>query len=354
MPYFGATLDLQQAMSAEEHAMKHRRWQVAALAACLYFAAQSVWACTYRGDLDTAYCDENRDLVADVPPPPAQVAPKTLVVALTALEDEANTADLYKPLIGHLRTCMAMQVEVSELREERPIIAAMRAGRVQVANFATGGMMFAVNFAGAVPFAGKGMESVGHIDDYQLYLLVRADSPYQKLLDLRGKTIAHVSAISNSGNLAPRALFAEEGLVPERDYKVVYSGRHDKSISGLNLGLWDAAPVASGVFERMIARGEIRREQFRVIYKSGSFPRRAFAHTHVLDGKIAEKMRACFLNFRFPPAMAQALEGNNRFYAVDYRQDWRLVRFVAKAAGQKFDAAEFERVINAPKPLRAP
>jgi phosphonate transport system substrate-binding protein len=331
-----------------------QRWTQAAIAAGLCYAGAAAWACTYHGDLDAAYCDENRDLVADPPPERMQVTPARLTIALTALEDETNTADLYNPLVAHLRACMAMPVDISELREERQIIAAMRAGRVHVANYATGGMMFAVNFAGAIPFAGKGMESVGHIDDYQLLLLVRTDSPYQKLLDLRGKTIAHVSAISNSGNLAPRALFAEEGLVPERDYKVVYSGRHDKSITGLGLGLWDAAPIASGVFERMIARGEVKREQFRVIYKSGSFPRRAFAHSHVLNTKLAEKLRGCFANFRFTPAMSLALEGTNRFYAVDYRNDWRLVRFVAKAAGQKFDANEFEKLINAPKSSRAP
>jgi phosphonate transport system substrate-binding protein len=331
-------------------------WQCAqaVLAAVLCACVSNAWACGYHGDLDPAYCDENRDLVADPPPERMQVAPPRLVIALTALEDETNTADLYGPLVAHLRACMAMPVDVSELREERNIIAAMRAGRVHVANYATGGMMFAVNFAGAVPFAGKGMESVGRIDDYQLLLLVRAESPYKKLLDLRGKTIAHVSAISNSGNLAPRALFAEEGLVPDRDYKVVYSGRHDKSITGLALGLWDAAPIASGVFERMITRGEVKREQFRVVYQSGSFPRRAFAYSNVLNVKIADKLRGCFLGFRFTPGMAQALEGNNRFYPVDYRNDWLLVRFVAKAAGQKFDANEFEKLINAPKSSRAP
>ncbi|MFM2399097.1 MAG: hypothetical protein RL341_1254 [Pseudomonadota bacterium] len=330
------------------------RFARALLAGSLLSFACAALACDYRGDLDAAYCDANRDLIADAPPPQVQLTPKRLSIALTALEDETNTADLYNPLVAHLTTCVGMPIDISELREERQIIAAMRAGKVHVANFATGGMMFAVNFAGAVPFAGKGMESIGKVDDYELILLVRADSPYKRLLDLRGKQIAHTSAISNSGNLAPRALFTEEGLTPERDYKVVYSGRHDKSITGLALGLWDAAPVASGVFDRMVARGEVKREQFRVIYRSGAFPRRAFAYTHVLNTSLADRLRGCFMNFKFPPQMMQALEGNNRFFMVDYKADWRLVRFVAKAAGQKFDANEFEKLINAPKSARSP
>jgi phosphonate transport system substrate-binding protein len=336
------------------HSAMPWRMIITTLFLCTLHTPSSAASCTYRGDLDSAYCDENRDLLADAPPAQAQANPARLLVALTALEDEGTTPDIYAPFLAHLRSCMAMPVDLSELRDERQIIAAMRAGRVHVANFSTGGMLFAVNFAGTIPLAGKGVESTGKIDTYRLILLVRADSPYQKLMDLRGKTIAYTTEISNSGNLAPRALFAEEGLQADRDYKVVYSGRHDKSISGVGLGLWDAAPVASGVFERMAARNEIKREQFRVIYSSGEFPRRAFAHSHALNTGTAEKLRSCFSSFRFPPSMVQALEGNNRFYPVDYRSDWRLVRFVAKAANQKFDASAFERLINMPKTGRTP
>ena len=125
-------------------------------------------------------------------------------------------------------------------------IEAMRSGRLHVAGFSTGPTAFAVNLAGAIPFAVKGYEK--EFQGYNLIVIVKASSPYQKLADLKGKKVAHTSPSSNSGNLAPRALFPAEGLVPDKDYKVVYSGKHDQSVLGVNSGDYDAAPVASDVF----------------------------------------------------------------------------------------------------------
>ena len=75
-------------------------------------------------------------------------------------------------------------------------------------------------------------------------IVVLKDSPFQKLADLKGKRIAHTTPSSNSGNLAPRALFPAEGLVPDKDYKPLFSGKHEHSIAGVAAGDYDAAPIA--------------------------------------------------------------------------------------------------------------
>ena len=60
-------------------------------AACLLafaLAAQAQDSCPNRGDLDTMYCDANKDLVADPPTDPKKFRdPKTLVFAFTPVED---------------------------------------------------------------------------------------------------------------------------------------------------------------------------------------------------------------------------------------------------------------------------
>ena len=55
--------------------------------------------------------------------------------------------------------------------------------------------------------------------------------------------------------MAPVALFPKEGLTPDKDYKVIFSGKHDQSVMGVNSGDYDAAAVASDVFKRMVERG---------------------------------------------------------------------------------------------------
>lgn len=116
---------------------------------------------------------------------------------------------------------------------------------------------FAVDITGAVPFAirgtAKGPEGVS------VQMIVRKDSAFKKLADLKGKKVAHTSPSSNSGNLAPRAMFPALGLTPDKDYQVVpLPGKHDQSVLGVKSGDYDAAPVASDVLQHMIERGVVK------------------------------------------------------------------------------------------------
>ena len=185
-------------------------------------------------------------------------------------------------------------------------IEAMRSGRLHVAGFSTGPTGFAVNLAGAVPFAAKGTEKGPH--GYHLLAIVKKDSPYQKLADLKGKRVAHTSPSSNSGNLAPRVLFPPEGLKPDEDYKPLMSGGHDKSTLGVASGDYDMAPVASDVYERMVTRGTVKGDDFRILYKSPVFPTSSFAYAHDLKPDLAKKMLECFYAFRFTPEMTEGVQ----------------------------------------------
>jgi len=220
-------------------------------------------------------------------------------------------------------------------------IEAMRAGRLHVGSFSTGPTSFAVNIAGAVPFAVRGTEK-GFMG-YNVITIVKKDSPFQKLSDLKGKRVAHVAPSSNSGHMVPLALFPKEGLVPEQDYKLIFSGKHDQSILGVMNGDYDAAAVASDVFHRMAQRGAIKEDNFRVIYQSSKFPNSAFAHAHDLAPAFADQMKKCFFDYRFTPEMKQAFDGADRFVPASYLKDWAVVRDVAAASGEKFNRAAYER-----------
>ena len=114
---------------------------------------------------------------------------------------------MFKPFTDYLAQCTGKRVVYYPVQSNSAEIEAMRSGRLHVAGFSTGPTGFAVNLAGAVPFAAKGTEKGPH--GYHLLSIVKKDSPYQKLSDLKGKRVAHTSPSSNSGNLAPlRALSA--------------------------------------------------------------------------------------------------------------------------------------------------
>jgi phosphonate transport system substrate-binding protein len=297
--------------------------------------------CANRGQLDTRYCDADRDLVADAPTDPKQWRdPSTLVWAYTPVEDPAVYANIFKPFTDHLEKCVGKRTVYYPVQSNSAEIEAMRSGRLHFAGFSTGPTGFAVNLAGAVPFAAKGVGS--EVRGYNLLAIVKAASPYQKLADLKDRKVAHTSPSSNSGNLAPRVLFPDLGLKPDADYKPLMSGGHDKSVLGVNSGDYDMAAVASDVFDRMATRGTIKAADFRTIYKSAVFPTSSFAHAHDLKPELAAKLRECFYSFRFTPEMTKEFNGDDRFLPITYQKDWAVVRDVAEKSGTPYNKAAYD------------
>ncbi len=328
-----------------ESPASHRLRLLAALCLlALCFDAQAAYTpaeCKHRGELDALYCDENKDLVADPPKDASRFKnPSTLAFTYTPVEDPAVYERIFKPFTDYLANCTGKRVVYQRLQSNAAEIEAMRSGRLHVAGFSTGPTNYAVNQAGAVPFAVKGNDK--ELLGYRLFLIVKKDSPFQKPGDLKGRKIAHVQPSSHSGNLAPRALFPALGLTPDQDYKVIYSGKHDNSIMGVGSGDYDAAPVASGVFQRMAARGQIKESDFRVVWRSELFPTTSFAYAHDLDPRLRDAVVKCFLDYRFPQDMQKVFEGADRFYPITYQKDWAIVRKVAEGSGERFNSRALE------------
>lgn len=305
-------------------------------------AALAQDTCKNRGQLDTNYCDENNDLVADAPKDPKNWKdPSTIVFAYTPVEDPAVYANIFKPFTDYLGQCTGKRVVYYPVQSNSAEIEAMRSGRLHVAGFSTGPTGFAVNLAGAVPFAAKGTEKGPQ--GYHLISLVRKDSPYQKLSDLKGKRVAHTAPSSNSGHLAPLVLYPPEGLKPNDDYKPLMSGGHDKSALGVLSGDYDMGGVASDVYDRMVLRGTVKGDDIRIIYKSPVFPTSSFAYANDLKPELAAKLVKCFIDFRFPPAMQKEFNGDDRFFPITYKDNWKVVRDIAEGSGTPYNKVAYEK-----------
>ncbi len=299
--------------------------------AVLGFAAFAQDSCTNRGDLDALYCDNNKDLLADAPTDKSKWKnPSTLIFTYTPVEDPAKYENIFKPFTDHLGQCTGKKVVFFQVQNNAAQIEAMRSGRLHVGGFSSGPTVFAVNKAGAIPFSVKG-DAKGY-QGYNLITIVKASSPFKSVADLKGKKVAHTAPSSNSGHLAPLALLPGQGLVPGKDYEIKFSGKHDQSVLGVNTGDYDAAHVASDVFERMGDRGQIKEADFRVLYRSQRFPTSSFAYAYDLDPTLAAQMIKCFADYRFPADMQKNFDGADRFVTINYAKDWDVVRTVDKAA----------------------
>ncbi len=223
--------------------------------------------------------------------------PDTLVFAYTPVEDPAIYEDIWAPFIQHLEEVTGKDVQFFAVQSNSAEVEAMRSGRLHIAGFSTGPTPFAVNLAGAVPFAIMGSDD-GRFG-YTLQVYTQADSDIQEMPDLAGKRVAHTSPTSNSGNLAPRALFPDLGVVPDEDYEVTYSGSHDQSMLGVVAGDYDAAPVASEVVDRMAERGLYDPEEVRIVWESEPFPTTSYTYAHDLAPELKDKIEEAFFSFDF-------------------------------------------------------
>ena len=298
--------------------------------------------CKHRGDLDLLYCDEDGNMTADAPVDPKKLKnPATLMLSYSPQEDSVVYEKLWTPYVDHLKSCVGKPVRFLPVYSSAATVEALRSGRIQLSLLSAGDTPFAVNVGGAVPFAIHGTAKSG-IAAYHLIVVVKMDSPLRTLRDLKGKRVAHVSPSSNSGNLAPRALFPREGLVPDKDYKVLYSGKHDNSVSGVVSGDYDAASVADDVLIRMIQRNVLKPDDLRVIYQSQPFPSGSLAVAHDLEPALKKKIVDCTFTFRFPADLSAAFRGPDRFVPLDYKRDYASVRHVAEVSGELLNRAGFD------------
>lgn len=319
-----------------------KRWAVRVAAAMVVAglgAAQAMAQapCANRGDLDARYCDEDGDLIADAPKDPkAWQNPSTLVFSYTPVEDPAVYENVFSDFLEHLAKVTGKRVRWFPAESYAAQVEAMRSGRLHIAGVATGPTPYAVNLAGFEPLVG--MQQKDGSFGYTLRLITQKDSAIRTLADLKGKRVAHVSPSSNSGDLAPRALFTAQGVTPGKDYEILYSGKHDNSIMGVVNRDYDAAPVASSVLERMQGRNMFKADSLRVVYESAPFPRTAYGVAHNLAPELKAKIREAFLTFPFKGSKLGAdFKDIEHFAPINYKEHWRDVRVIQKGTGVSYN-----------------
>jgi len=291
-------------------------------------AAAQQMDCSNRGDLAERFCDENHDLVADLPKDrEAWADPDTLFFSYVPVEDPAIYQDVFAPLVTHLEEVTGKEVRYFSAQSYAAQIEALRSGRLHVAGLSTGSTPFGVNLAGFNPFTIMGTEDGQY--GYKMQIITHKDSDIESTQDLAGNTIAHTEQASNSGNQAPRALLSSMGIVPDEDYEVTYSGGHDQSILGVANKDYVAAPIASSVLDRMADRGVVDKSNLRVVYESQSFPTTSFGLAHNLDPVLQTLIQKAFFTFEFEgTAVGEEFRDADRFIPITYRDAWQVIRTI--------------------------
>lgn len=286
--------------------------------------------------LDARFKDANGDLVADAPTNPKEwVDPATLVFAYTPVEDPSVYARVWDGFIKHMEKVTGKRVQFFPVQSNAAQLEAMRAGRLHVAGFNTGSNPLAVNCAGFVPFAM--MASKDNRFGYEMEIITHPGSGINKVEDIRGKKMAFTSETSNSGYKAPSALLKNQfKMEAGKDYEPVFSGKHDNSILGVANKDYPAAAIANSVKVRMEARGAVKPDATRVIFKSQTFPTTGYGYVYNLKPELAEKVKQAFFTFNWEGSelakeFNKAQPPQEKFMPITYKQHWEVVRQIDTA-----------------------
>lgn len=104
------------------------------------------------------------------------------------------------------------------------------------------------------------------------FLIVRADSPYQQITDLRGKTIAMPDPLAVV-NIRMEKILEKAGLLLGRDLTRVEAGSHTNAATHVNQGQADAAVVGVLAFLRLPKEA---RDKMRVVAETQAMTSHVF------------------------------------------------------------------------------
>jgi phosphonate transport system substrate-binding protein len=207
----------------------------------------------------------------------------------------------------------------------------MRYGRLHISGFNTGIVPTAVNYAGFHPLAMMA-DSKGEYG-YTMEIITYPGSGIEHIRDIAGKKLTLTAPSSNSGAKAPIALLSRYfHMQAQEDYRIGYSGSHARSIMGVAARHFKVAAVASSVKQRMINRGEIKKESLKVLYRSKRFPTTAYGYVYNLKPSLAQKIQKAFFTFPWykpdgtPTSLKKEFSRHDRFIPVNYKQMWKEVR----------------------------
>ena len=318
-----------------------RKWAIA-FGAAVFGLTLSSWAANAedcpRGTLDKQYCDRNNDLVADMPLDESKwVDPSTIIFSYTPVEDPAVYAKVWDGFIQHMSKVTGKKVVFFPVQSYAAQYEAMRSGRLHVAGVNTGGNPVAVSCAGFVPFAM--MASKDGSFGYEMEIIVPADSDITSPAQIKGGDMTFTSKTSNSGFKAPSALLKSEfGLVAGKDFKPVFSGKHDNSILGIANKDYRVAAVANSVLKRMIRRKVVDADKIRTIYRSQTFPTTGYGHAHNLHPVVVAKIKQAFFTFNWEGSdLKKEFKKEDRFISISHKHDWAVIRKIDAANGVKYD-----------------
>jgi len=262
-----------------------------------------------------------------------------LVMAVVPAENASGVTERFAPFISYLSKELGTKVTLRIANDYAAVIEGQKAGNVQIAYYGPASYSRAIIVGAKIePFA-IDVNSDGSKGYYSVFY-VKASSSYQKIEDLKGKNLGLVDPNSTSGNNMPRFALKQAGIDVDSYFAhVVYTGSHENALTALQQGTVDVAANwwnadDDSNLTRMVNKGMLKKEDFRIIFKSPLIINSPYAYLSDLPADLKAAIRQAFFDApkKDKSAFDKLSDGKNRPWEPITHQDYlptiEMVKFV--------------------------
>jgi phosphonate transport system substrate-binding protein len=273
------------------------------------------------------------------PPAAAQCEnPDALTFAIVPTEETVAELNLYQPVTKRMAKLTGKKIEFFMPTSYASVVEALLGGFVDVAVLGPYSYVIANSKDPKIEVFATYAKRPGHLQEegpgYKAALISKKGSKYTSIESLKGATVGLTDPGSTSGNLVPRVVFTKVIKSSLEDYfgKVVYTGSHELSTVAVDKGKVDVAFVATHRFDNVVNKGEVKLEDFNVLWTSPAIPQDPFVYRNTLCDDLKAKIAQTFLGLKDQPEAKKFLDNvkSNTFVTMT-SADYDVIRDLKKA-----------------------
>lgn len=192
-------------------------------------------------------------------------------MAVEPYESSALLLPAYKPIAEQLGRKLGCKVSLLITPNYTAEIEAMRAKKLEIAQFGPFGYTLANKLAKAEAvaiFAGPD----GKAGAYTASIVAPKSKGITTLRGVKGKSFAYSDPASTSGYLIPAFLLKNAGIDPRKGVKPVFAGSHPSAYEALRNGKVDAGELNSEQIEILEKQGNYEPDKLVTLAKSDPIP----------------------------------------------------------------------------------
>lgn len=243
--------------------------------------------------------------------------PDSLVLGLVPSEGGGDIKERYRALAEHLEHSLGVKVEMMTASDYAGVITAMSHKHVDVAYLGPKAYVEAADRANAVAVA---MElGTDGTPGYRGLIVARQSGGPATLEEAKGKSFAFTDPNSTSGYLVPLMHFVRDLKTDPKKYfsEVKFAGSHAAALLAVKNGAVEAGATNDLDFARVVALGQVKADEFRILWKSEVIPGAPIAVRRDLPESLKSAIIGALMTMSDDPKRLEHMGNGGYVYAND-------------------------------------